>query len=94
MNWKPEITLGSLMSTATIIVGLTVGWQTLASETRASTKSIDRLEGRMTEYEKRFNDTLDFLAKERVMQTTIFTELRSDLRYMRETLDELKASKK
>lgn len=78
-----EVSLSNIIALATILVALAVGWQTLASDVAASNRRIDK------------NDKqLEVIATERIRQTEILTELRADVRYLRERIGQLRPEDK
>jgi hypothetical protein len=89
MQWKTDLSLGNVLTMATIIVGLAIGWQTIVGNVNTANGEVRRLDQRMDQFEGRFNTLLETLAKERVTQTQILTELSADLRYLRQSVEKV-----
>jgi hypothetical protein len=89
MQWKTDLSLGNVLTMATIVVGLAIGWQTIVGNVNAASGEVRRLDQRMDQFEGRFNTLLDTLARERVSQTQILTELSADLRYLRQSVEKV-----
>ena len=89
INWKPDFSFGNILTIATLDIGLVIGWQTLVGEVKANTEDISALDERVTDQEKRFNAWVQNEQLERIRQTEILTELRTDLKYLRETLTDM-----
>lgn len=88
-----EISLGNLLSMLTMIVGLAIGWQTIVSTTTANATAISKLDQRLTKAEEKVDNTLTTIAGDRVELTKALTELQADLRYLRQAVDKLQASR-
>jgi hypothetical protein len=84
-----KISLGNILTIASVIVGLTTGWMTLASGVQQNSADILKIDGRVSAQADR---TITELQAYRLSETTLLTELRTDMRYLREAVDQLRAS--
>ena len=80
MRW--DISLGNILTIATVIVGLSAGW----TQIKADQANIQRDQQRV---EQSLTARLTALEQERVQNVQLFTEMRTDMRYMRQTLERL-----
>jgi hypothetical protein len=84
VNWRMDFSFGNVLTIVTLLVGLVVGWQTLASTVEAHTATLDSLDTRLKQEETKFQQLLDAVQQDRVRQTEILTEVRTDIKYIRE----------
>ena len=80
MRW--DISLGNILTIATVIVGLSAGWTQLNADQASIQRDQQRVEIALT-------SRLAALEQERVQNVQLFTEMRTDMRYMRQTLERL-----
>jgi hypothetical protein len=85
-----KISIGNLLTIGSVIIGLTIGWQTLAAGVQANAKDIIRLDAQVDLQSVRLEKTLAELQAYRITETNILTELRTDMRYLREAIDQLR----
>lgn len=93
VSFDYKISLGNVISVATIVIGLTVGWQTLASETDTNTRDIIQVNKRIDAIDASLQGVIREVQADRLSQTRILTELASDMRYLRTAVDEIRAVK-
>lgn len=89
MKWNPDLSLGNVLTMGTMVIGLSVGYATTTGTVAAHTSDIKKLDDRLTAHEQRFNDTLALIAQNRLDQTTILTEMRTELRHLREAVNRM-----
>ena len=87
-----KISLGNILTIASVIVGLTTGWMTLASGVQHNSADILKIDGRVSAQADRLDRTITELQAYRLSETTLLTELRTDMRYLREAIDQIRAS--
>jgi hypothetical protein len=87
-----KISLGNILTIASVIVGLTTGWMTLASGVQQNSADILKIDGRVSAQADRLDRTITELQAYRLSETTLLTELRTDMRYLREAIDQIRAS--
>jgi len=80
MRW--DVSLGNILTIATLIVGLSAGWTQL----KADQANIQRDQLRL---EQAMQTRLQALEQERVANVQLLAEMRTDIRYMRQTLERL-----
>ena len=81
ITWKAELSLGNALTIVTLIVGIAMGWQSVNSR-------VDVVETTATELKLR----VDKLAADRQDDRNALTEIRTDLRYIRQSLERLESS--
>lgn len=86
----PKISMGNLLSILTVIVGLTGGYFTIVGNVSANSVEIQRQDRRIVAVEAKVDKLIAELQSDRLTQTTILTELRSDVRYLREGMDQIR----
>lgn len=94
INWRMDLSFGHLLTIITTIGGLIIGWQTIVSDVRAHTTKIEVLDQRLGKQELRFQEWVDTAQTERIKQTEILAELRTDLKYLRQAITDLSAKGK
>jgi len=87
-----KISLGNILTIASVIVGLTTGWMTLASGVQQNSADILKIDGRVSAQADRLDRTITELQAYRLSEATLLTELRTDMRYLREAIDQIRAS--
>ena len=87
-----KISLGNILTIGSVIIGLTIGWQTLAAGVQSNSNDILKLDGRVSAQADRLDRTITELQAYRLSETTLLTELRTDMRYLREAIDQIRAS--
>jgi len=81
-SFSPQISVGNLLSIATVIVGLATGWQAISSTVDNTTPRVLKLE---LEAEKiRDKVTLNELTTQKAL-----TEIQSDIHHIHQSLDTL-----
>ena len=86
-----KISIGNILTIGSVVVGLTIGWQTLASGVQTNAADILKLDGRVSKQDDRIERLIVELQAYRLSETTLLTELRTDMRYLREAIDQLRA---
>jgi peptidoglycan hydrolase CwlO-like protein len=90
VNFRPDLSFGNIITIVTMIVGLTIGWQVMASDVKENRTDLTKLESRVTNTETKLEKLVNDASEQRVQLTTVLTELRADMRYLRQSMDELK----
>lgn len=86
-----KISVGNILTIGSVIIGLTIGWQTLASGVQTNAADILKLDARVSKQDERLERLIVELQAYRLSETTLLTELRTDMRYLREAIDQLRA---
>ncbi len=81
ITWKPDLSLGNILTILTLIVGIAMGWQSVNSR-------VDVVENAATELKLR----VEKLAADRQDDRNAMTEIRTDLRYIRQSLERLEST--
>jgi TolA-binding protein len=89
-----KISLGNILTIGSVIVGLTIGWQTLASGVQSNANDIQKLDTRVNNQNDRLDRTITELQTNRINETALLTELRTDMRYLREAIDQIRNGQK
>ena len=89
-----KISLGNILTIGSVIIGLTVGWQTLASGVQTNATDIQKLDTRVNDQNGRLDKLMSELQTNRVNETALLTELRTDMRYLREAIDQIRNGQK
>lgn len=76
-TWKPDISVGNLITIATMLFMVGVGWSAMNGR-------VDSQQRRLDELAARVEQDADESAKERLRVTELLTEMRADIRYLRE----------
>lgn len=87
-----KISLGNILTIGSVVVGLTIGWQTLASGVQTNAMDIAKLDSRVSFQAERLDKILTELQAYRLSETTLLTELRTDMRYLREAIDQIRSA--
>lgn len=87
-----KISLGNILTIGSVIIGLTIGWQTLASGVQANSADIIKLDARVGAQAERLDRTITELQAYRLSETSLLTELRTDMRYLREAIDQIRSA--
>lgn len=82
-----KISIGNIVTIASVIIGLTIGWQTIVGDVRTNAREIAILDARLTVQEAKFDRLLAEMQVERLTMNTILTEMRTDLRFLRQTVE-------
>ncbi len=77
---EKKFSLGHLVTIITVIVGLGIGWQALASDTAKNTKDNERPDAALSTISATIN-------ADRLEQQKLLTEMRTDLRYLRRDVE-------
>ena len=80
MRW--DVSLGNILTIATVIVGLSAGWTQIKADQASIQKDQQRVEVALTA-------RLAALEQERVQNVQSLTEMRADIRYMRQALERM-----
>lgn len=88
IDWKFDVSLGNMISVATIIVSITAGWVALQSQSEAQADRLTKLETRVSGAENRAELSAREAQTERVRLTEILSELRTDIRYLRRAVEQ------
>jgi outer membrane murein-binding lipoprotein Lpp len=78
ITWKAELSLGNVITIGTLIVGIAAGWQSVNSRVDAVEKAAIELKTKV-----------DKLTLDRQDDRNALTEIRADLRYIREAVNRL-----
>ena len=89
IKFDDRLSLGNVITIGTLLVGLVVGWTQLGQGIDVNATGIRKVEVRVTALESNFNTLLRDLGAERVAQTRVLTEVQTDLRYLRQAVDQL-----
>lgn len=93
VRFNTDLSLGNVITIITLIVGLTAGWQVMAADVKSNKDAIALLDRRLSSTETDVDMALQRLADDRLQVTTLLTELQTDVRYLRSSVDELKKVK-
>jgi TolA-binding protein len=85
-----KISLGNILTIGSVIIGLTIGWQTLASGVQTNATDIQKLDTRVNDQGDRLDTLMTELQTNRINETALLTELRTDMRYLREAIDQIR----
>lgn len=85
-----KISLGNILTIGSVIIGLTIGWQTLAAGVQSNTNDIQKLDTRVNDQGDRLDTLMTELQTNRINETALLTELRTDMRYLREAIDQIR----
>lgn len=85
-----KISLGNILTIGSVVIGLTIGWQTLASGVQTNASDIQKLDARVNKQDDRIERLIVELQAYRLSETTLLTELRTDMRYLREAIDQIR----
>ena len=89
-----KISIGNIMTIGSVIIGLTIGWQTLASGVQINATDIQKLDVRVNDQSGRLDKLMTELQTNRINETALLTELRTDMRYLREAIDQIRNAQK
>ena len=89
-----KISLGNILTIGSVIIGLTIGWQTLAAGVQSNTNDIQKLDTRVNDQGDRLDTLMTELQTNRINETALLTELRTDMRYLREAIDQIRTVQK
>lgn len=84
-SFSPQISVGNLLSIATVIVGLAMGWQALSS-------SVAEMERKVTKIEIEADKLRDHVTANELTTQKTLTEIQTDMHYVRQALDQLTRS--
>ncbi len=87
-----KISIGNILTIGSVVVGVSIGWQTLASGVQTNASDILKLDARVTTQGDKLERLIVELQAYRLSETTLLTELRTDMRYLREAIDQLRAT--
>src|SRR3990172_8292101 len=90
--FNPEVSIGNLLSAVVVIVGLAIGWQTLAGVTQSNAKDITAVAIRVTALEVSLASILRDINADRLAQTRMLTELQTDMRYTRQAVEDIRTA--
>lgn len=89
MKFDDKLSLGNVITIGTVLVGLVVGWTQFGHGINVNATGLVKVEARVSALETNFNTLMRELSSERVAQTRVLTELQSDLKYLRQAVDQL-----
>jgi hypothetical protein len=89
-----KISLGNILTIGSVIIGLTIGWQTLASGVQTNATDIQKLDIKVADQGDRLDTLMTELQTNRINETALLTELRTDMRYLREAIDQIRNGQK
>jgi TolA-binding protein len=84
-----KISIGNILTIGSVIIGLTIGWQTLAAAVQTNASDILNLDGKVNDQGDRMDKLMTDLQTNRINETALLTELRTDMRYLREAVEKL-----
>jgi TolA-binding protein len=84
-----KISIGNILTIGSVIIGLTIGWQTLAAGVQTNASDILKLDGKVNDQGDRMDKMMTDLQTNRINETALLTELRTDMRYLREAVEKL-----
>ena len=84
-----KISIGNILTIGSVIIGLTIGWQTLAAGVQTNASDILKLDGKVNDQGDRMDKLMTDLQANRINETALLTELRTDMRYLREAVEKL-----
>lgn len=85
-----RISVGNIITIITMTVGLLLGYQTTVSRVDANARGLSDVQQRQELLTTRLDRLIDAVNTERVNQTQLLTEMRVDIRYLRQAMDELR----
>lgn len=83
----PKITVGNIITAATIFVAGIAGWVSFANGIESNTRDISSINIRVDRIESNIGVLIQELNRERIDQTRILTELQTDVRYIKGAID-------
>jgi len=89
---NPQVSVGNLLSVATLIIGLTIGWQTIVGVTQTNARDISSVTKRVDAMELNLATIVREFNADRLDTTRLLTELQADMRYTRQAVDEIRNS--
>jgi hypothetical protein len=89
IKWRGDISLGQVITILTMLIGATIAWQTIVLRVEANANDIAALAARVDKQELVVQRALSEAQTDRLSQTEILTELRTDMRYLRSAIDTL-----
>jgi hypothetical protein len=89
--FEPKITLGAVLQIGVILATVITAWNTIVSDVRTNAGEISRLDTRVTAQEVKLERLLGDIQMDRLAQTSLLTEMRTDVRYLRAAVDEIKS---
>ena len=89
-----KISLGNILTIGSVVIGLTIGWQTLASGVQTNAADIQKLDTKVADQGDRLDTLMTELQTNRINETALLTELRTDMRYLREAIDQIRSGQK
>lgn len=81
-SFNPQISVGNLLSIATVIVGIAMGWQAISS-------TVDNITTRVLKLELEAEKIQDKVTLNELTTQKALTEIQTDMRYVRQSLDTL-----
>lgn len=85
-----RISVGNIITIITMTVGLLLGYQTTVSRVDANARGLSDVQQRQELLTTRLDRLIDAVNTERVNQTQLLTEMRVDIRYLRQAMDEFR----
>jgi hypothetical protein len=89
IKWRGDISFGQVITILTMLIGATIAWQTIVLRVEANANDIAALAARVDKQELVVQRALSEAQTDRLSQTEILTELRTDMRYLRSAIDTL-----
>jgi len=81
-RWRPDFSLGNLITIGTLAVGVIASWQSVSTKVASLERDVSILSGKLQDQQKEFQT-------DKLLNTRIMAEMQTDLRYMRGQLDRL-----
>lgn len=89
-----DVNLGHLLTIATIIVGLSAGWQALNGRVEALERNDDRQDRQLAELTQAIKEMLNGVQSDRLENGKAIAEIRVDVGYVRRWVEDVKRTEK
>jgi hypothetical protein len=86
-NIEKTFNLGHFITIVTVVVGLSMGWATIAGQTAENTKAIVAGAIKNDQQDDQLTALLAIINAERLEQQKLLTEMRVDIRYLRRAVE-------
>lgn len=88
-HWRPDISLGNILTIITLIVGVALGYQQIASAIAHQGELIDKLEVKVNTQLTDTQNLNRMRGDDRLEVTRILVEMQTDMRYLRTQVEAL-----
>lgn len=89
---KKEISLGNMISVGTILVAVSIAWANIDGRVMTQGRDDILFDRRVTAVELQLGNLARELSADRLTSTRLLTEVQSDVKYLRTTVDEIRES--